>query len=81
MIRIDVEHVSLTEKACKKEIVFAAVPLAANPADAFHEPQGCELGDDQILGALAVQFEQIDLVDPYITKLLPKIFRGDAIDL
>lgn len=38
VIRIEVEDVRLAKKAGKKEIVFTAVPLATDPADAFPEP-------------------------------------------
>ncbi len=46
MVGLDVEDVGLAKKAGKLEVVFAAVPLATNPADAVHVPHCRQFGDD-----------------------------------
>ncbi len=40
IIRIDVEDVRLAKEIGQQQIVFAAVPLATDPANAVHQPQG-----------------------------------------
>ena len=40
IVRIDVEDVRLPKEIGQQQIVLAAVPLATDPADAVHQPQG-----------------------------------------
>ena len=40
IVRIDVEDVRLAQEIGQQQIVLAAVPLASDPADAVHQPQG-----------------------------------------
>lgn len=56
IVRIDVENVRLAKEVSQQQIVFAAVPLASDPADAVHLPQRRELRNDQVLGPFAIEF-------------------------
>jgi len=80
-IRIDVIGMRLAQAVGKEQVILAAMPLSTDPADAVHDPQGLEFRDDQVLGSLAVKFEQVDLVDPHVGEYLPKIRWVDGIDL
>ncbi len=76
MIWIDVEDVRLTEKIGQQQIVLTAVPLATDPADAVHQPQGRKLRNEQVLGPLAIELDQVDLVDPEVRYLRPELLDG-----
>jgi len=76
VIRIDVEDVRLAQEIGKQQIVLAAVPFAADPADAIHQTQGRELRDDQVLGPFAIELDQVDLVDPEVRYLRPELLDG-----
>ena len=73
VVRIDVEDVCLAQEIGQQQIVFAAVPLASDPADAFHQPQGREFGDDQVLGPFAIKLDQVNLFDPEVCYLRPEL--------
>jgi len=80
-IRVDVVGMGLAQAVPQQHIILAAMPFATDPANAVHQSQGREFGDDQILGSFAIELEQVDLVDPYVGKHLPKIRWCDGIDL
>jgi len=81
VVRIDIEDVRLAKEIGEQQIVLAAVPFATDPADAIHQPQGREFGDDKILGSFTVELEQVALVDPEIRYLRPELFDGQRWNL
>lgn len=76
VIRIDVENVRLAQEVGQQQIVLAAVPLATDPADAVHQPQGRQLRDDQVLSPFAIELDQVDLVDTEVRYLRPELLDG-----
>ena len=61
------------------------MPFATDPTDAIHQPQGRKSGDDQVLGSLAIELEQVDFVDPNVGKNYDQdehewvmVFQGSA---
>jgi len=81
IIWIDVEDVRLAQEIGQQQIVFAAVPFAADPADVVHQTQGRELRDDQILGPFAIKLDQVNLVDSEIRYLCPELLDGQRWNL
>ena len=77
VIRIDVEDVRLPKEVGQQQIVLATVPLATDPSDTVHQPQGRKLGDDQVLGPFAIELDQVDLVDAEVRYLLPELLDGE----
>ncbi len=71
LIRINMEGVGLAKEVGQEQIVLAAVPFATDPADAIHQPQRGQFGDDEVLCSLTVELKQVNLVDAYIAKNTP----------
>ena len=76
IVRIDVEDVRLAQEIGQQQIVLPAVPLASDPANAVHQPQGRKLGNDQVLCPFAVELDQVDLVDSEVRYLRPELLDG-----
>ncbi len=81
IVRIDVEDVRLAEEVGEQQIVFTAVPFASDPADAVHQAECRQFGDDQVLGSLAIELDQVDLVDSEVRYLRPKLLDGQRWNL
>jgi len=79
IVRIDVEDVRLAQGVGQQQIVLAAVPFASDPADAIHQAQCRELRNDEVLGTLAVEFHEVDLVDSKVDYLRPELFDGQRL--
>jgi len=53
-----------TKASGKDQIILAAVQLSTHPAGAVHDPSRREFRNEQVLGPLAIELQQVDLVDP-----------------
>ena len=60
-VGVDVELVSGGEGVSQSMVVSTRVPFAADPADGVEVVESGEFGKDQVLGAFAVELEQVDL--------------------
>jgi hypothetical protein len=80
-IRVDVVSMGLAQAVGEEQIILAAVSLATDPADAVHDPWRREFRDGQVLGPFAIEFEQVDFVDPDVGQDLPEVFGGESVDL
>lgn len=62
-------------------VVLAAVPFASDPADAGKVAEAGQFGQEGVLGALAVEFEQVDFFDPVGDERFPQSLGVDRGDL
>jgi len=76
IVWVNMEDVRLAQKVSQHEIVLSAVPLASDPADVVHQTQSREFRNDQILGPFAIEFHQVDIVDPKVRYLRPELLNG-----
>ena len=57
IVRINVVRVGLAQEVRQEQIVLAAMPFATDPVDAVHQPQGGQLGDDEVFRSLTVELK------------------------
>jgi hypothetical protein len=81
VVRIYIDDVRLGQTIRQYQIVFATGPRATDPADAIHQAQCRELRNDEVLGPLAIELEQVDLVDAEVRYLRSEMLDGQRWNL